>query len=142
MATFYTDRTSGSAPAKYQAQGVFSDIGTYELSSTAAGSVIQMVKVAKGVTVIDMVLYCDDCGTATADVGITGTDADYFMDGVDIGAATGTGYRMGAGVTTGAVAFPYTFAADGTVDLLTITNSTTGTITLVVYMTADPGDLA
>lgn len=139
MATFTTDRTAAGVPAKYQAQGVFSDTGTYELSSTAAGSIIQMVKVAAGVTVLDMVLSHDDCGTATADVGITGTDADYFMDGVDIGSASVLINRMGEGCAVAPM--PYTFATAGTIDLLTITNATTGTITLTVYMSADTTDL-
>lgn len=140
MATYTTDRTAAGAVAKYQEKGVFQDTATYEAAALAANDIVQMIQVAPGVTVLDMVLYNDDCGTCTADIG-DGDDVDRFMDGVDIGAATGTGYRMGASVAAG-TCFPKLYSTADTIDLKLATGPATGTLTLVVYMTAETTDLA
>lgn len=137
MATFTTTRTATGVAPRYQEKGVFCDVGTYEFAAEAAGSVIQMVKVAAGVTVLDGYIIYDDLGTLTVDVG-DGDDVDRYIDGADVGAAAGLSrFNLGAG----GLVFPKKYTADDTIDVLTITGAATGTLTLVVFMTAEAVDL-
>lgn len=135
MPTVQADLALAGVPARYQEKGVFAVVSTYEASSTASGDVIQMCKVQSGVTVIDAFLVFDDLssGTTNLEVG-DGDDADRFIVSTDADAGAGSA-RM--------TKFPYTYAADDTIDV-TISGGTaaTGTITLVVYMTAEAVDLA
>lgn len=135
MATVTTTRTATGVPARYQEKGVFCDVATYEASALAASDVIQMVKVAAGVTVLDVKIVFDDMGTGiTFDVGY-GDDVDYFMDGIDVATAGGVSYA------TAATAFPKTFAAEDTIDIVNLGGTATGTVTLIAYMTAETVDL-
>lgn len=137
MATFTTTRTATGVAPRYQEKGVFCDVATYEFAGEAAGSIIQLVKVAPNVTVLDGYIIYDDLGTLTVDVG-DGDDADRYIDGADVGAAAGLSrFALGAG----GLVFPRKYTAEDTVDLLTITGAATGTLTAVVFMTAEPVDL-
>lgn len=135
MATQVADLAATGVPARYQEKGVFAVVSTYEASSTASGDVIQMCKVQSGVTVIDAFLVFDDlsAGTTTLAVG-DGDSSARFIAATDAASAAGSA-RM--------TKFPYTYTADDTIDV-TIAGGTaaTGTITLVVYMTAETVDLA
>jgi hypothetical protein len=135
MPIVQADLALAGIPARYQEKGVFAVVSTYEASSTASGDVIEMCKVAAGVTVIDAFLVFDDLsgGTTTLAVG-DGTTADRF-----IAATTASSGAASARMTK----FPFTYTADDTIDV-TIAGGTaaTGTITLVVYMTAEEVDLA
>ena len=134
MATFTTDRTTTGAVAKYQEKGVFVDVGTYEASSTASGSVLQMVPVAAGVTVLDMYIVCDALGGSSTLKAGDGTDDDYYITATS--SASAAVIRLAAGT-----AFPKLYTTADTIDITTGGASTTGTITLVVTMTAETTDL-
>ena len=139
MATFTTTRTASNVPARFQEKGVFCEVGSYTFAAEAAGSIVQMVKVAPNVTVLDGYLIFNDLGgTATVDVG-DGDDADRYIDGADVSGQVGLA-RFGAGA--GGAVFPRTYTAEDTIDLLTITAAVTGLATLVVYMTAEAVDLS
>jgi hypothetical protein len=133
MPTFTADLAAAGVPARYQEKGVFPVVSTYEASALGTSDRVQMCKVQSGVTVIDAVVYFDqlNASTITVDVGIDGAD-DKFIAGVS--AATAGAGRM--------TKFPFTFTADDTIDVTVNTNAATGTITLVVYMTAEEVDLA
>lgn len=135
MATQVASLAAAGVPARYQEKGVFAVVSTYEASSTASGDVIQMCKVQSGVTVIDAFLVFDDLsgGTTTLAVG-DGDTTDRFI------AATTASSGAGSARMT---KFPYTYAADDTIDVVIAGGTAaTGTITLVVYMTAEEVDLA
>ena len=59
-------------------------------------------------------------GTATIDIGITGTDVDKFIDGANINAAADSFYKSGDAGTKETVLAEggYYFEADGVIDLL------------------------
>jgi len=143
MATYTSTRTAAGVPAKYMEKGLFCDIATYEAAGSSnadANDVIQMINVAAGVTVVDMYLAYDDCGTLTVDVG-NGDDVDRFMDGADVGAGGGLA-RMGANITAGTfTAFPKKYTTADTIDIKILTGAATGTLTLCVVMTAEDMDL-
>jgi hypothetical protein len=133
-----SDRAATGVPARSQEKGVFCEVATYELAATAASTTINMIKVEAGTTVLDGYIIYDDCGTgATVDVG-DGSDVDRFIDGADVSTAAGLSrFAVGAGGLT----FPYTYAADDTIDILTLGAETTGTITLVAFLTRELVDL-
>ena len=134
MAT--TTRTAAGVPARYQEKGVFCDVGTYECDSTAADTILNMVNVAAGVTVLDCKIIFDDLGTGiTVDVG-DGDLVDRFMDGIDVATAGGVSY------STNEAAFPRTYTTADTIDIKILGGTATGTITLIAYMTAESVDLA
>ena len=133
MAEFQTSRTAAGVPARYQEKGVFCDVATYECSSTAADSILNMVNVAAGVTVLDCKIIFDALGTVTVDVG-DGDLVDRFMDGVSVSSA-------GVSYSTNEVAFPRTYTTADTIDIKILGNAATGTITLIAYMTAEAVDL-
>ena len=141
MATVYSDRAGTNDVAKHVEKGVFSDSCTYTFAGEAAGTVLDLFKIAAGVRVLDMILTSDDLGTLTVDVGITGVDVDQFMDGIDFGAAGGAVARMGASVS--ASPFPYhtgtvlSASAQTVISLLTITGAATGTVKATVFLSAD-----
>jgi hypothetical protein len=133
MATFQASLAEAGVPARYQEKGVFAVVSTYEASGLASGSVLEMCKVQLGVTVIDAFLVFDDLGTGTItlDVG-DGVDGERFIANAD-GTSAGSA-RM--------TKFPKKYTADDTIDVTTGGgDAATGTITLVVYMTAEEVDL-
>jgi len=145
MTTYYSDRvvsaTSKTFPARYTPEGMWMDSATYEANTVASGDVIQMLKVngaqPGGVTVVELILTYDDCGTGTAGVG-DGDATSGFMASVDIGAAGGGVARRGAGVTvSGTTGFPKTYTVDDTIDVI-ISSGTglAGTITLTAFFQA------
>lgn len=63
---------------------------TYEASSTAANTVINLFKLPKDVVVQNFVVAHDDLGTGiTLDIGDAG-DADRYVDGLDVATAAGS----------------------------------------------------
>ena len=133
-----SDRAASTVPPRTQEKGVYPEVATYELAATAADSVIPMINVAAGTTVLDGYIIFDDLGTgATVDVGDDG-DVDRFIDGADVSTAAGlTRFAVGAGGKT----FPYTYTAANTIDIKTLGAETSGTITLVVFFTRELVDL-
>jgi len=138
MATVTADRAASGIPPRVQEKGVWTEVSTYECSTTAADTVIQMMKVAAGTTVLDGYIIYDDLGTGlTADVG-DGDDVDRYIDGANTAtAALLTRFALGAGGLT----FPYTYTADDTIDIKNLGGNATGTITLVVFFTREEVDL-
>lgn len=108
------------------------EVGTAELQTA---DVIQMVPVATGAIILEVILACDDLDTATSqavvlDVGIGG-DADKFIDGSTAG--------QGGGVTrlNSVAGLLYKFTADDTIDVTVQVapgTAAAGTITLAVCM--------
>lgn len=119
--------------------GVNAVTATYTVSSNpTAGDIIQMVKVPRGATVLDVTLTATDMdtnGTPTVayTVGDTG-DADRFITTSTVG-QTGGVARMNA--ATGA---NYRYTSDTTIDITVGTASATfaaGTLTLTVLLAQD-----
>ena len=105
--------------------------------------VIQMIPVAAGERVVDLILVSEDLDTngaptITLDVG-DGDDPDRYIDGATIG-QTGGFSRMGEGLATDAEAIAvnklYTAAdtIDVTVSAAVATGATTGTIRLRAFI--------
>jgi hypothetical protein len=112
---------------------------TYTLTAALAlNDVIQMVKIPKGATILNVVLTADDLDTngspaIVLDVG-DGSDTDRFIDGSTI--AQGGGITNGMNVRTG---FLYEYTAEDTIDVLVQvgpgTGATSGDIKLAVEYT-------
>lgn len=99
---------------------------TYECSSTASGTVIQMVDVKSGFRVTEVFLAFDDLGTGnTASVG-DGESATRFLSAVDTATAAGTATWAPADSTG------YVYTDDDTVDVTINSASATGSIRLRV----------
>ena len=105
--------------------------------------VIQMIPVAPGERVVDLILIVEDLDThvsptITLDVG-DGDDPDRYVDGATIG-QTGGVARFGSGVASDAAAIAanklYTAAdtIDVTVSAAVATGATTGTIRLRAFI--------
>lgn len=63
---------------------------TYETSSTAANTVINLFKLQKGVVIQNFVVAYDDLGTGvTLDIGDEG-DVDRYVDGVSVSTSAGS----------------------------------------------------
>lgn len=137
------DLAQAGVPARYQEKGVFAVVSTYEASALAATTVIEMCKIQAGVTVLGGQLIADALGSSTTlAIGNTTTVTDpndtftaNFLAATSTSSATATTF-MGAGK------FPRTFTSDDTLDVQVAGAAATGTITLVVYMTAEAVDLA
>ena len=139
MATYYTSRVSSAISPRMQEKGVFCEVATYEFAGEAAASVVQLCKVANGVTVIDGYIIYDALGGTgtTIDVG-DGDVTDRYIDVAAVDAAAGlTRFNLG---TSGAV-FPHTYTADDTIDAVVGTDAPTGTLTAVIFMTREEVDL-
>lgn len=148
MATVQSSKVASSVPAREPHSGLFVIHASYSVpetgDGTAAGDVIQMVKVAKGTKIIDVVLSCTDLDTAgptgSMDVG-DGDDVDRFIDGTTIMQGGGI-VRLGQGVAAAAVdnAHGYVYTQDDTIDVLVVAAATTkaaGVLTLTVYATME-----
>lgn len=136
MATVTADRAASNVNARQQEKGVFCEVSTYELSSTANGTIIQMLKVAAGTTVLDGFIHFDALGgSTTVDVG-DGDDDDRYISAKDTSSA-GRQY-FGENVA----GFPRTYSSEDTIDCIIEGADGTGTLTLVVYMTRETVDLA
>ena len=118
MATV-TSSGAGSDDVARSDVGITAATETYTFATsgdgTAAGDVIQMIKVPAGARILDVILACDDVdtnGTPTIvlDVG-DGGDTDRFIDGSTVG-QTGGVSRMNS-----AVGADYTYTADDTIDI-------------------------
>lgn len=112
---------------------------------TAAGDIIEMVKVPKGAMILDMALSSEDIDTnatptVTLDVG-DGGDVDRFIDGTTIGQAGGI-VRLGSGVVAAAIdgAHGFVYTDDDTIDIKVVDAAATkaaGNITLTVLYTME-----
>ena len=138
MATYATDySTSNSA----YTPGLNGELGVREVTFTvdtalAGDDVIQMIPVAAGERILDVILISEDLDTGGSpaivlDVG-DGDDADRFIDGATIGQAGGMARMNGATPIK-------TYAADDTIDVTVATGPATGAtgvdITLRVFLT-------
>ena len=113
------------------------EYATYEVSTAELqlADVIQMVPVASGAIILEVILAVDDLDTATSqavvlDVG-DGSDTDRFIDGSTAG--------QGGGVTrlNSAAGLMYKYTADDTIDVLVQVapgTAAAGTISLAVCM--------
>ena len=142
--TFKASLAEAGVPARYQENGAFTVVSTYTVpaaSTVYAGDTIQMLKVQSGVTVTDAFMVFEDM-SGDSDVTFAvgdGTTTDRFIVATDVDGGAGSA-RM--------TKFPYTYAADDTIDILiggsagvsVLTNAKK--VTLVVTMTAEEVDLA
>lgn len=145
MATTYS---AGAVASTVQARAgldITSVTETYEAAvALVIDDIIQMVKVPKGATVLDIILSVDDLDSGAnlvLDVG-DGSDDDRFILGTTIGQGGGT-VRLGQGITGAAAASPagYTYADADTIDVHVDTapaGGGTGTITMTVIYTMQP----
>lgn len=132
MATVYSDLFTGGVPNKPYREphnGLFYREATYTIAAsgdgTAADDVIQMIPVASGTTVVDLLVAITDVDSGgspahTFDVG-DGGDPDRFIDGSTKGQTGGVariGDSVAAAVTDDALGFTYT--ADDTIDITVI----------------------
>lgn len=134
MATVQSDKVSASIPARDAPEsGVISVTGSFTIPATgdgtAAGDVIQMVKVPKGAAILEIIVAHTDVDTDAAvthriDVG-DGGDVDRFIDGSSVG-NTGGIARLGDGVAAAVVdnAHGYVYTEDDTIDILVVAAST------------------
>lgn len=146
MATVQSSKVAATVPEREPHSGVFALKGVFAHPTSgdgsAAGDIIQMVKVAKGTTVLEVILTAEDLDTGTTielDVG-DGGDVDRYIDGSTIGQAGGVA-RSGAGVAAAvADGIFYTYTEDDTIDVKVVaaaTGKTAGNITLVVLCTME-----
>lgn len=149
MATVSSTKVASTVPAREPHSGVVAVKATYTHPATgdgsAAGDIIQMVKVPKGAMILDLALSAEDLDTngsptITLDVG-DGGDVDRFIDGATIG-QTGGIVRLGQGVAAAAVdgAHGYVYTEDDTIDVKVVDAAATkaaGTITLTVLYTLE-----
>lgn len=145
MTTFFSDqfRSDGTPIArKHRHAGVYSVTGSYTVGAAlTSGDLIQMVPVAEGNRVLDVVLTVTDLDTGTSlvlDVGDTDAtdDTDRYIDGTTTTSISATVTRMNNVAGHG-----YVFAANGTIDVdvetAPQTGATTGTVKLTVTMAND-----
>lgn len=123
-----------SLPVRKQEKGVFTIVKTYEASAVADGDVVQLCPVAAGTTVLDGFVVCDAMGGSTSIKVGDGDDDDYFLASVSISSAAKKTFSA-------ATAFPKTYTADDTVDYTITGAASTGTVTMVLYCTAETVDL-
>jgi hypothetical protein len=96
MATYNSTTYEAQLAAKVElAQGIANATlhcatTTYEASSTAANSIINLFKLPKGAAIKNFVVAFDDLGTGvTVDIGDAG-DVDRYVDGLDVATAAGS----------------------------------------------------
>lgn len=148
MATVSSDKVGSGVQPRTPHSGVVSVTESYSVPAsgdgTAAGDVIQMVKIPKGATVLEVILTSEDLDTDASptvvlDVG-DGDDADRYIDGSDIGQAGGVA-RLGSGVAAATTdGLIHTYDAEDTIDVTVATAGTTkaaGVITLTVLYTLE-----
>lgn len=133
MATVVADKAAATVTERAIHAGVTSVVSTWTVPATgdgtAAGDVIQMVKVPKGAVILSVDLACTDLDTGgptgSMDVG-DGDDVDRFIDGTTIMQAGGIA-RLGSGVVAADIdgALGYTYPADDTIDVLVVAAATT-----------------
>lgn len=148
MATVSSSKVADTVPTRTPHNGVVAVKATYAVPAsgdgTAADDIIQMVKVPKGATILDVTLTSEDLdsnGTPTIvlDVG-DGDDPDRFIDGSNVAQAGGVA-RLGSGVAAAATdGLFYTYTAEDTIDVKVVTAAATkaaGNITLAVLYTME-----
>lgn len=133
MATVVADKAAATVTEREVHAGVTSVVSSWTVPATgdgtAAGDVIQMVKVPKGAVILTVDLACTDLDTGgptgSMDVG-DGGDVDRFIDGTTIMQAGGIA-RLGSGVAAADIdgALGYTYTADDTIDVLVVAAATT-----------------
>lgn len=138
MATLKTSAVADTVPPLSHgfAGTVKAAHASYSLSAALAlNDVIQMVKVPKGATVLDVELITTDLDTGGSPaialhVGYGG-DADYFI------ASSTVGQAGGVARASASTAKPLAFTAEDTIDVTVATGpatgATSGTVSLVVY---------
>ena len=134
MATLTTTNVAAGVSPNLQHAGATIKTATYTLtSSSSAGDVIQMIKVAKNETPLFVGVFATGVGVGTARVG----------DGVNTGRyIEPLAYSAGMTQTLINVAAwaPYTYSTDDTIDILisaVSTASTVGSFTIVVISRMD-----
>lgn len=148
MATVSSSKVASTVPAREPHSGVFSMKATYSHPTSgdgsAAGDVIQMLPVAKGTTVLELILTSEDLDSNGAPAIVLtvgdGDDPDRYIDDTTVAQAGGV-VRNGQGVAAAAVdGIHYTYTADDTIDIVIGTAAATkaaGTLTLVGIFTME-----
>lgn len=139
MATTYSSSRVASTVNPRTNINMTYDYATYEASvALVLNDVIQMVPVAAGARVLDVICSVDDLDSGASiviDVG-DGTTSGRFISGQTIAQGGGT-VRLGAGITGAAAAdaAAYLYSAEDTIDIKVTTapaGGGTGTLKLVV----------
>lgn len=145
MATVSSTKVATGVQARAGHSGVQSVSATFSVpasgNGTVAADIIEMVKVPKGATVLEVILSSDDLDsnatpTHKFDVGDAGS-ATRYISGTTIGQSGGVA-RMGSGVAAPGTAYPFTYAAEDKVIVTVNTAAATkqaGVISLVVFFT-------
>lgn len=131
MATVTSARVAAGIQPRKHEKGVFSETATYEASALPAADIIQMLKVAPGVTVLGCEVTTDALGTGVTIAVGDGAVADYLMAAT---VCTNAGRRLATG-------FPKTYTAADTLDITIGVGAATGTITMTAYFTRETVDL-
>lgn len=137
MATLTASAAQSTIPAKYAINGTISRVVSYTVAAAlSAGDVIQMVRVPKGATILDLTFFTDEFGTSNATVGSIG-------DGNAVGRYLGTA-STSSSLAVGLITLPggvgYSYSAEDTIDIVigTVTSaSNVGKLTLRLSYTLD-----
>lgn len=134
--TWYAPKITAGHPAR-AGLGVEIAWDVFTVSEAVeASDIFQMVAVAKGATVIDLLFAASDLDThmtptLTFDIGDDG-DVDRFVDGTTIGSSAGH-CKLGQGITTTSYQ-GYTYTADNTVDAKAATAPATGAASGTLFL--------
>lgn len=135
--TLTTDKVASTVQAR-AGIGIESVFATYTITAAfVINDVIQMVKVPKGATVLELVFHTTDLDTSTGivlQIG-DGDDVDRYVKDSAIGQTGGT-VRLGAGIVNNSGA-NYTYTAEDTIDVKVTTAAsgtaaTSGTLSMAV----------
>lgn len=131
--TGHMTRQDGPVPYVVEIEIDFADALVSKGSALAAADVIEAINVPAGTLILQagiQTVEVDDATTLTLDLGVTGVDADQWVDGYDQAAAAAGAYAalVGDGAA-GAGTGPFLLVtADDTIDVLFAT--LTGTLTV------------
>ena len=122
MATYTATAATAEVTPRHAAQGLVTKYCKYTISATtSAGDVIQMIKIPKGASVVDLKFLAASTGVLLFDVG-DGVDPNRYIVG-----ATGSAAAAGVNLAASAAFQNYIYSAtEDTIDVTLGTVSTSG----------------
>ena len=124
--TLSTSKVAASVPARANLHADWA-FATYTITAAfVINDVIQMVKIPKGATVLELIFHTTDLDTSTGivlQIG-DGNDVDRYVKDSTIGQTGGT-VRLGSGIVNNSAA-NYTYTDEDTIDVK-ITTAASGT---------------
>lgn len=134
MATYTASAAQAGVQPKGLRVGLVAVTSFYSFPASASvAMVIQMVKVPKGATPVQVVVGNNNAGQLTAQVG-DGIDPDRYYAETTLSSGMGMVQVFPGGALT-TVGVPYTYSADDTIDV-TISRVSVTTLGGAVYLTA------